>query len=131
MTNKEFADGLRRIARVYEENEDVKLPYNQGDMTIYCHHKAELAAAVRAFGAGEKKDEEGCMVFLPSTAPGIRIIGFKDGICERVCVGLKELPEVVVPAKAAEPEMVIPARVVEVYEWRCSPLLSGEDEAVI
>ena len=40
MTNKEFADGLRRIARVYEENEDVKLPYNQGDMTIYCHHKA-------------------------------------------------------------------------------------------
>ena len=48
-------------------------------------------------------------------------------VCERVVIGTEVIPEHVIPA---QDERVIPERVIEKIEWRCAPILAGDQETV-
>lgn len=131
MTNQEFSERLRAIARAYEANPEAKQLYDirgDGKAAIYCHDKVEVAATIRAFGPGVKSDDGDCIRYFPENFPEITIIMFKNGVCDRVLVEIKEIPETVLPARPAEPERVIPAHTEEVWEWKCGPLLDGGSE---
>lgn len=128
MTNSEYASALRRIADIYDANPWINQPYEgiSMAMSVYCHSKSEMAAAVKAFGTGKKSDGHSTVDFEPDITKPIllKIQGFKSDCCERVVVGVKEVPEQVYPATK---KYVVPAHTEEIVEWRCSPVLQGVD----
>lgn len=122
LSNSEFASKLRAIADVYDANPGIPQLYNltAGNEYVFCHAKNEFAAAVKAFGTGEKGDDDDGLKFYPEITEGLtlRVYGFKSAICERVEVGKTVIP--------ATPEVVIPAtpeQIVSVYEWHCGAFL--------
>ena len=128
MTNKEFAERLRKLAQVYEENPDAPQLYHLGECqheTVFAMDKAAAALAIKAFGPGDKSDDHDWLDYQPTAFPEIRVKVHKPGVCERVKVGERPVPETVVPARPAEAERLIPAHTEEVWEWQCGPLLAG------
>lgn len=122
MTNKEMAAALHDLAAVYESDEQLKQPYElepeSCGMVIFCHNPQDWHHAVRAFGAGEKSADHNSLIFHPQAFPFLRINGFKHAVCERVVVGSRLIPEMVVPAV---PEQTIPEHEEEIVEYRCRP----------
>ena len=89
MTNKEYAEELRKLAQVYDDNDDVGQLYDGSTtaMSVYCHDKDSFTKAVRAytkaFGGGTKSDDAVGLIFCPASQLKLRVFGFKDGICHR------------------------------------------------
>lgn len=126
LTNAQFADLLRSIARVYDERPEIPQPYHMGSdggtEFVFCNNKEQFAATIRAFGPGRKDQCDDCLLFYPDITRGIglRIYGHKHNCCERVQIGQK-----VVPAHAEQVIPAAPERVEPVYEWHCAPFLEA------
>lgn len=125
MTNQEYAEGLRELARIYDENP--LMPQPSGDFYIFCHGARELFThAIRAFGAGDKRQslsgEE--LIFKPTDIIlPVQIWVHKEVVCTRRVVGERTVPELIIPAS---PERVVPEHKEEIVEWDCGPFLGGE-----
>lgn len=123
MTNREYADCLRRIADVYARNPDIKQPYAGVDcpMWVFCWDAETFARTVAAFGNGNKAFGDDEVLFKPDVGLDLQIRCQRDQVCERKVVGARHVPEKIIPAVAAQ---IIPAHEEEIVEWDCKPILA-------
>ncbi len=139
MTNKELAAELRKLADAYDGDPELLQLYqaSSGQFDIYCHTAADFHRAVRAMqqafgGRGAKEVEGGAfpgLNFRPDTLLPIRVFGFQRGVCQKVLVGCRVVPEQVIPAKPASPEEIIPEHTEDIVEWRCPEVWGVEEVA--
>jgi hypothetical protein len=118
LTTAQFVHILRKLAALYEQKPTLPVVYALGHMgdAIYCHSKEEFATTVKAFGGGEKDATDQTIEFYPVAFPTLKIVAFKNQVCERVVVGkriIPALPAFTLPATKEHEE--------EIVEWRCSP----------
>jgi hypothetical protein len=121
---KEFVEGLRELARIFETTE-LQLPRWAQDITVFLYSnnvKQEMARSAHFIGRADKdySDEVFQLTKKLGNLLTLRIMANREEVCERVVVGKKFEPEHVIPAKE---EQFVPAREIEVVEWRCTPLL--------
>jgi len=127
VTHTDYANGLRMIADFLEAHPEIKLP--EAQLSCYAiFNKDEAAAVVRAMGNVKKEYDDN--LFLLSKdfgAINLRYVGQRSAVCEKVQVGMKEVPEHVEPAVEAQPERVVPTHTEPVYEWKCGSILAPEE----
>jgi hypothetical protein len=119
----DFIAALRKIALVLEANPDLRIPYF-GTQVIRCESVDEIRSNVLAYGGHWTKnstDSEYEMVCRLHNNLSLMIYASHEKVCERVVVGVKHVPETVVPA---EPEKVIPARDEELVKWICPSVMA-------
>ena len=125
-----YIKGLRQLADLLENNEGLVLPYNKAHSPIYIftNSKKELQDWARAFlGTLEKKfDDESIKLSGKIDGLHIGIFGNREGVCERVVVGTRE---VIVPAREAREAEPEHTETVEDVEWICGSLLADEVSA--
>jgi hypothetical protein len=116
MTNREFADSLRKVADFYEANPD--FPQFLDEINVFERGGREaLARQARCFGHCEK-DVDDVWFMVKRDFGQIRLVlnAYRDKVCERVLVRTEEVPEHIIPAIAEE---IVPAHKKEIYEWKC------------
>lgn len=120
MTNREYAQCLRRIAVVYEDNPDIKQPYEGVDSPwwIFTWNAEDFARTVLAFGKGNKRFGNDELLFIPDVGLQLQMRCQRDQVCDRKVVGTRHVPEKVIPAQ------VIPAHEEDIVEWDCKPILA-------
>lgn len=126
ITNAELAAQLRALADIYEQNPEIPAPYDMREGHtdfVFCHDRDVFAAAIKAFGAGEKKFTSDRVEFLPASFPNLIVSCERNKVCERVVIGTRHVAEKVIP------ERVIPAYTEEIVEWQCKPFLESEEAA--
>jgi hypothetical protein len=130
-----YVDGLRVLASVLEQNENIPLPIqgHSSTLTMMFYGKDEaireaMAAAARAFpcnwekrvsGGGESSEYFDLLGTLGALR--VELTAPRKAVCKRVVVGTEEqeVEEVVTPAvtrKVTKP--------VEIVEWDCGSLLA-------
>lgn len=123
MTHKEYAESLRLIADFFEQHEEIEIPHDAESFNYFqARSRSELGRLIRAFdgsctkhydesfrGSFDVRKKFGSITF--------KAICYRDTVCERIEVGKRTIPELVVPAR---PEEVIPAHDEPVYEWSCN-----------
>lgn len=123
---REFVEGLRDLASLFDTHEELQLPTWKQDINVFLHGdvKQLMAAAAKALGCVDKS--YGDELFELQRGFGallqLRIIANRDEVCERVVIATKVEPAHIIPAQE---EKFVPEREVEIVEWRCTPLLSG------
>ncbi len=125
MTHTEYANALRRIADFVEVHPKISIPDTTNiDIYQWIEGKEFLTEIARIFGTCKKdygttystvkKDFGG--IFLSATT-------YKEQVCERVVIGKKIVPEIIIPAS------LIPEHEEEIVEWKCpESLLASEEE---
>jgi hypothetical protein len=141
-TRAEYVKGLRALADLLEQHDELPLPYQGGkhspmSLTFLSDDdpKGRLAAAARAMpGRLDKQVREsaeyGNYFDLRCRLDGlhIKLTAYRDAVCERVVVGTREVTrEVVVPVKTVTETVT---ETVEDIRWECRPLLAPDTEAV-
>ncbi len=124
-SNQEFAESLRQIADLYENNPDFPQP-NGAFFEIYnCDDKEILRKAIRAMGKAEKNFYDSSsptsLMEISRTFGNIKVTlrPYRSTVCERKVVGTKTVVEQVpVTFKEVEKE-------VELVEWECAPLMEA------
>ena len=128
-----YIQGLREIAKFYEDHPETPLPYegNICPFTIFDASVQHIAAAAKAFGKADKIYGEDHFELVKTFPSGIvlRFWTSRENVCEKVVVGTKLVPEVHLPAVPAKDAYTIPAKTEEVVEWRCKPIMDAEPVA--
>lgn len=116
MTNKEYVDGLRRLADWYEQHPGVQLPF-QHHPTVYAYSIKEDALAIASILGHSKKEFNGANFYLIKEFGEVKLRFYfsREAICERVVTGTKVIPAV-----------SYPERIEEIIEWKCHPLLEAD-----
>jgi hypothetical protein len=122
MTTKEYADGLRQLADWYEAHPDVHPPYEADQLTYYPFTKDDTEDLVRRIGGRWAKKASSDLLYLTQAVGPFqfRVVVDQATVCQKRVVGHR-----VIPAQEA--------RLVEVVEWDCAPVLGGgvrEEEPV-
>jgi hypothetical protein len=117
---REFAKGLRGLADWCETDEAEQLEASSSNVIVnlFAWTKESFTEKAKIFGAAKKASDENYLMLQKrfSSTVGVDLNGHHSEICERVQVGEREIPEVIVPAQN---EQIIPARVEPIYEWKC------------
>ena len=131
MTHKEYAKGLRAVARWYERaaQKAVPLPYtvsaDEGLSFNLCD-KVEIATVIRVFRGGWDRTENYGLVYFIRRERfegfKVRVYTNRRTVCEAVVVGQKVIPAVPLHVVPASPE-----RTEDVIEWQCKSVLAGEN----
>ncbi len=131
--------GFRQLADVLERHPELPLPYEGagvGSQSITFHflgfddgEKEAMAAAVRALPCRLTKAASGVdgeYFNLAGQLAGlhVRLVAFRQTVCERVVVGVETVTRSV-PDPNVEVPTVEVVEQVERVEWRCSPVLAG------
>lgn len=128
-----YIDGLRVLASVLENNEDIPLPYHGDGTDITIHFlfgsnpreaMASAAAAIPCnWSKNARESEYGDYFDLTGTVGGLklRLTAYREAVCKRNVIGTeeREVDEVVTPAvtkKVRKP--------VDIVEWDCGSLLA-------
>lgn len=110
-----------------ESHPDVPLPYeiSYGHLGIFAlNTKEEARTMARAMGSFDKAfDDDYVSLTKTFGSVKVRAVFNRRDVCERVVIGVEEIPETVIP------ERVEPARKVEKVEWRCASLLNPDEVA--
>ena len=117
MTTNEYANSLRLIADWYEQHPDMPVP--MGYIGVYSAATDELQAVARALRPCTKEFNHG--VFALERAFGAVRLGFvwsRSDVCVATRVGERYIPE-----------QYIPARVEDVVEWTCEPIMGVEADS--
>jgi hypothetical protein len=125
---RQFIEGLRAIARFYEDNPDawydgIHLTLN---MYIWGREAREiLARSVRALGSCIKTYDGTNMTVSRKFSDQVTLSFFapRAKVCRRIILGTRILPARTVPASG---EVHLPATTEQVVVWRCDPLLQEE-----
>jgi hypothetical protein len=118
---KYIAD-LRWLADTLESNPTLQTPYF-GAAIIGAKSKEDIAINVKAYGGHWKKggdDSDLTLNRLINQNLSLHIYARRNDVCERVVVGKRLIPEVVLPATR---EQVFPEHEVEIVKWNCPVLL--------
>lgn len=119
-----YVAGLRKIADTIEANPELIVPY-LGAGVVQCGTVEEIRAFVKAFGGKwAKRSDENDFEMVQELSYGLSLMIFAshENVCQRVVVGTKHIPEIVVPASE---ERVIPAHEIEQVKWVCPEVLAG------
>ena len=132
MTHKEYAKGLRQLAKWYDDKArtGLLLPYEVNasieEVSFNVTTRDEVAAIIRAFKGGwDREVSYGLAYFRRRERFGpfkVRVYAPRRTVCEAVVVGQKVVP--------AEPLKIIPAtpeRTEDIIEWQCKSVLAGEN----
>ena len=133
MERTKYISGLRRLADLLEEHEGLILPFD-GDrsspISIFTFSKKEMQDWAVAFPGKLSKeygkdDFNGMGLRLNGLLDGlhVKIYGSREGVCERIVTGTREVTVEATPAREAHPERI---EIVEVVEWVCGSLLGDE-----
>lgn len=127
--NAEIIKGLREYADWLEANPDLPEIY-VGNAGVFRRDFTgdqirNMVAVARAMGHAEKMYTDTSLHLNKVFSGDVRVsfVADRAEVCERVQVGVKVIPEVVLEARE---QTVIPAHEEPVYEWRCEPLLAKE-----
>lgn len=129
MTNSErrrqFIEGLREVARFYEENPDAwydGIPITL-NMFIWGREARDiLARTVKVLGSCSKNYDDTNMTVAKKFTNQVTLSLFapRAKVCRRVILGTRTLPARIVPASV---ELRLPAYSEEMVGWECDPLL--------
>lgn len=129
MTNSErrrqFIEGLREVARFYEENPDAwydGIPITL-NMFIWGREARDvLARTVKVLGSCTKNYDDTNMTVSKKFTNQVTLSVFapRAKVCRRVIVGTRILPARIVPASV---ELRLPAYAEEMVDWECDSLL--------
>jgi len=128
-----YIDGLRQLAGVLEEHEEIPLPFSGSITPLQTGFygdgaREQMAAAVRAMPGKWVKDASDKWLNLTGQLAGLRIELYaeRDAVCTRVVTGTeeREVEKVITPAVT---EKV--TETVELVEWDCSPILAPREVA--
>lgn len=127
----EYVRGLRQLASLIESNPLLPLPLDGSHakwapINILAHDFDTFRAAVRAIRGTKGRSPTGNL-YVGNAIAGLHVrvtLFSEEEVCERVEVGTEKVLEqrVVREAEVEEVEVERP-----VYEWRCPPILAGED----
>ena len=125
---RQFIEGLRAVARFYEDNPDawydgIHLTLN---MYIWGREAREiLARSVRALGSCIKTYDGTNMTVSRKFSDQVTLSFFapRAKVCRRIILGTRILPARTVPASG---EVHLPATTEQVVAWTCDPLLQEE-----
>jgi hypothetical protein len=138
----EYVKGLRALADLLEQHDELPLPYQGGkhspmSLTFLSDDdaKGRLATAARLMpGRLDKQVREsvdyGDYFDLHGRIHGlhVKLTAYRDAVCERIVVGTREVTrEVVVPVETRTETVT---ETVEDVEWRCGSLLAPDAEAI-
>jgi hypothetical protein len=122
----EFINGLIAVGRFYQENSEAY--YDGMEMTLCMYvdgkgAKRALAVTAKAFGRCEKSfDEKHIAVSMRfSEKVRIEIVAPRGDVCQRMVLGTRVEPGIILPATR---EIYLPEAAVEVFGWKCDPLLA-------
>lgn len=126
MTNREVVQSLRALANFYEAHPDLILPH-EPQLSICPEGRSGMAATAKIFGSCEKNVDEAFYRLIKKFGViELRAIEYRSAVCERIVIGVKEIPETILPARE---ETIVPAHVEEIYEWHCPESLLASDSA--
>jgi hypothetical protein len=125
---RQFIEGLRAVARFYEDHPDawydgVHLTLN---MYIWGRQAREiLARSARALGSCTKTYDGTNLTVSKKISDQVTLSFFapRAKVCRRIILGTRILPARTVPATS---EVHLPATTEQVVAWRCDPLLQEE-----
>jgi len=125
---RQFIEGLRAVARFYEDNPDawydgIHLTLN---MYIWGREAREiLARSVRALGSCIKTYDDTNITVSRKFSDQVTLSFFapRAKVCRRIILGTRILPARTVPASG---EVHLPATTEQVVAWTCDPLLQEE-----
>lgn len=115
MDGKDYAAALREIADWYEQHPEV--PFSRFITVGGVEKTREQAAEIaRTLGACRKEHLD-TTFHLTRTFSGVDLcfVFWRATVCDRVVVGVEEIPEKVEPAHTREK-----------IEWRCAPIFQEE-----
>ena len=119
MTTKEFADGLRAMADWYEAHPEVPPPLYPEFLHASVETKEEAVTIAEALKPCAKQYNGGLFELHRLFGPiRLKFLFWREVVCERHVVGVKDVPEATVPAHAEE-----------IVEWDCHPLLKPDADA--
>ena len=119
MTSKEFADGLRAIADWYEAHPEVAPPAFPEILHASVESKDEAVTIAAALKPCAKRYSDTLMELERTFGPiRLRFLFWREAVCERRVVGVKDVPE-----------RTVPAHTEEIVEWDCHPLLKPDPDA--
>lgn len=138
---EDVISGLRQLADLLEHNPDVDLPYQLGGgsnitfMFLSGGSERERMARLARLIPGKltkKVMGSGAASYfgLSGKIGGIKVtlMAYRDVVCERVVTGTREITEEVPdPDKLAEVPTISVTKTVEDVEWRCAPVLAGDE----
>lgn len=115
MERHELIKGLRAIADFYEHvPENFPMPFWDGINTF--PNKQDAPIIIKVLGRSDKKYFGDFVVLTKSLGSmSLNFLFDKREVCERIVIGIKDIPE-----------KIIPAHEEDVVEWKCGPLLDGE-----
>lgn len=118
---KQFIEGLRKLAELYQAHPELELPQYFDPFTIYNVKKESLPRVARIFGSLEKRYDESSFRLRKDFGGGIILETYssRESVCQRVKIGERVVPAHVVPAKPAEPELIVEEKVVDEFAWEC------------
>jgi hypothetical protein len=114
--------GLRELADFLEDNDEIaeRLAASTVNFNVYAFNRDEFQSFVRQIGRGKKSAGDNFFgVIRTFGAVTLEVFTHRAQVCERVVVGTREVPETVTPA-----------RVEEIVEWRCEPILGERDGSI-
>jgi hypothetical protein len=123
-----FIEGLRAIAKLYEENPGAYYDGMHITLNMYVWGavaRQTLAQTARAFGQCNKVYDDDNVTVSRQFSEQVTVAVFapRRKVCRRLVLGARMLPARTVPATQ---EVHIPAARVEIVEWQCDPLLSDD-----
>ena len=125
---RQFIEGLRAVARFYEENPGAWYDGMHLTLNMYAWGRSArraLADTARAFGLCNKVYDDNNITVSRQFSEQVTVAVFapRAKVCRRLVLGTRILPARIVPATD---EVRIPASRVEIVEWRCDPLLDRD-----
>jgi len=122
---RQFIEGLRAVARFYEENPDAWYDGIPITLNMYVWGREArdvMARTVKVLGSCTKNYDDTNMTVAKKFTDQVTLSLFapRAKVCRRVIVGSRILPARVVPASA---ELRLPACSEEMVEWECDPIL--------
>ncbi|MDT7811552.1 MAG: hypothetical protein QOJ42_1468 [Acidobacteriaceae bacterium] len=128
LRRRQFIDGLRAVAKFYEENPGASYDGMHLTLNMYVWGRTARKALIetaRLFGHCNKIYDENNITVSRQFSEQVTVAVFaaRARVCRRVILGSRILPERIVPATS---EMRIPASRVEIVEWQCDPLLKDD-----
>jgi hypothetical protein len=125
---RQFIDGLRAVAKFYEENPGACYDGMHLTLNMYAWGRTAretLAETARAFGQCNKLYDDNNITVSRQFSEQVSVAVFapRARVCRRVVLGTAILPARVVPATE---EVLIPAARIEIVDWRCDPLLQHD-----
>ena len=119
MTSKDFVDGLRAIADWYEAHPWVAPPLYPEFIHSAIDSKDEAVTIAEALKPCVKDYSAELFVLRRQFGPILfKALFWRNALCERRVVGVKDVPE-----------RTVPAHTEEIVEWDCHPLLKPDADA--